>query len=145
MAETGFPVFEVPDLEEAGTEYDTTYKRSMKWSVEEGDFVRDGAGRIAGCDGKEAYMIWCFKTVQTECGACPAYPAEIGVEMETAMGGSSRKAAESMTQRTITEALMVNPRTEYVRDFSFAWEGDGLHGSFSVKGVDWDDTFRIHL
>lgn len=146
MAEELFPVFDVPDMEDADSdEYDTEYKRSMKWDVEKGDFVLDGSHRMVECDGREAYMIWCLKVAQTERYACLAYPDEIGVEMEDALDDEDEATVESMVQRTITDALTVNPRTEYVGDFVFDWDGDELHCSFEVKGIDWDDTIKITI
>ena len=55
------------------------------------------------------------------------------------------KAVESSIQRTITEALMVNPETEYVRNFRFSWDGAGsLQVVFVVKGHEWDeDTLSV--
>lgn len=145
MSEALFPVFDVPKFIEEGAEYDSRYKRSVKWDVEKGDFVRDGAGRMVECDGREAYMIWCFKAVQTERYTCLAYPSSIGTEMNAALEDDDEKTVESMVQRTITDALMVNPRTEYVRDFAFSWDGDEVHCSFTVKGTDWDGTFEIRI
>lgn len=143
MSEALFPVFEVPDVIERSSEYDRQYKRSVKWDSEKGDFVRDGAGRMVECDGREAFMIWCFKIAQTERYTCLAYPSAIGVEMEAATADDDEKTVESMVQRTITDALMVNPRTEFVRDFVFSWNGDEMHCSFNVKGMEWDDVFTI--
>lgn len=144
MPESLFPVFEVPKTTEEEP-YDSRYKKSVKWDVKKGDFVRDGAGRLVECDGREAYMIWCFKAVQTERYACLAYPSALGVEMEAALEDDDEKTVESMVQRTITDALMVNPRTEYVQDFSFSWDGNAMHCTFQVKGVDWDEPFGITL
>ena len=39
--------------------------------------------------------------------------------MERALDNDDEKTVESMVQRTIEDALMVNPRTEFVRDFVF--------------------------
>ena len=52
--------------------------------------------------------------------------------------GELRKAQESAIERTIRETLMTNPRTEYVRGFSFSWEKDSVRVSFTVKGIDYD-------
>lgn len=145
MSEALFPVFQVPEIIEESTEYDSQYKRSVKWDVEKGDFARDGAGRMVECDGREAYMIWCFKTAQTERYTCLAYPPAIGTEMEAALEDDDEETVESMVQRTITDALMVNPRTDFVRDFVFSWDGDEMHCSFTVKGIDWDKTFEIRI
>ncbi len=143
MSEQLFPVVEVPNFVSENTEYDTQYKRSAKWDPATGDFVRDGANRIVECDGREAFAIWCFKIAQTERYRCLAYPDSIGTEMERAMDNDDEKTVESMVQRTIEEALMVNPRTECVRDFAFTWDGDNMYCTFKVKGCDWDEMVTV--
>ena len=145
MSQPLFPVVEVPDFISEDSQYDTQYKRSMKWDPELGDFVRDGAHRIKECDGKEAFAIWCFKIAQTERYRCLAYPDSIGTEMERAMDNDDEKTVESMAERTITDAIMVNPRAENVRDFQFTWEGDQMHVTFKVKGSNWDEEIEISL
>ena len=56
-----------------------------------------------------------------------------------ALKEKTNAAVESAVERTITEALLVNPRTEYVRGFEFTWNGDELFCSFTVKGIDWEE------
>ena len=134
-----FPVGEVPELIEESERYDEKYKPSVAWDLEKGDFVRTGANQLVACDGREAYRVWCVKNALTERYTCMAYPDSIGTEMESALKEKSNGAVESAVERTITEALLVNPRTEYVRGFSFTWNGDELHCSFKVKGIDWEE------
>ena len=50
-----------------------------------------------------------------------------------------------MVERTITDAIMVNPRAENVRDFQFTWEGDQMHVTFKVKGSNWDEEIEVSL
>ncbi len=143
MSKQLFPVISVPALKTQSTTYDTAYRRSAKWNPMVGDFVRDGANHLVECDGKEAFAVWCFKTAQTERYRCLAYPDSIGTEMERALGDDVKKT-ESMIQRTVTEALMVNPRTEYVRDFEFFWNGEKMGCSFKVKGIGMG-TFVVNF
>lgn len=145
MSEPLFPVVNVPDFIPESSEYDTEYKRSVRWNPAEGDFARDGANRMAECNGREAFAIWCYKTAQTERYCCLAYSSDIGTEMERAMANDDEKTVESMAARTIEDALMVNPRTEWVRDFEFAWNGDNMVCTFKVKGVDWEDVITITI
>lgn len=145
MAESLFPVVQVPEFLRKNTEYDTEYRRSVRWDSAAGDFVRDGANRVVACDGREAFAIWCFKTAQTERYRCLAYPDSIGTEMERALDNEDEKTVESMVQRTITEALMVNPRTEEVWDFSFSWDGDAMHCSFQVRGIGMEEEITITI
>ncbi len=145
MSQPLFSVVQVPEFIPENTRYDVEYRRSAKWDTAAGDFVRDGANRIAECSGREAYAVWCFKTAQTERYRCLAYPDSVGVEMERALDNDDEKTVESMVQRTVTEAVMVNPRTEDVLDFEFSWEGDNMHCKFKVKGVGWDEKITITI
>ncbi len=140
-----FPVVEVPEFIPETTRYDTQYKRSAKWDPVKGDFVRDGANRIAECNGRKAFTIWCFKIAQTERYRCLAYSDSIGTEMERAMDNDDEETVESMAERTIIDALMVNPRTEYVGDFDFTWDADQMHCTFQVKGIGWDEGVTIAI
>lgn len=140
MAENNlFPTVEVPELIQESEQYDEKYKPSVAWDLEAGDFVRNGANQLMECDGRDAYRVWCVKVVNTERWACLAYPDSIGTEMESALKEKTNAAVESAAERTITEALLVNPRTEYVREFEFTWNGDELFCSFTVKGIDWEE------
>lgn len=150
MSDELFPTFDVPEEEEDDEEYDAEYKRSIRWDPAIGDFVRDNSNRLVECDGYEAFVIWCYKTVQTERDCHMAYieevsGADLGVEMEDVAREEDPKTVESMVERTITEALEVNPRTEYVGNFEFSWDGDNVHCQFEVKGIGWDDIIQIKI
>lgn len=144
MADKLFPVIDNEKTAGVKRQYDRSYRRSYHWNFETGDFERTGANRIKMCDGLVAYRTWCIKAVETERRTCFAYPSEIGAEMVAAFRKPSRKAQESSIQRTIKETLMTNPRTEYVRDFSFTWNSDSVVVSFTVRGIDYD-SFRMTL
>ena len=139
MPETLFPVVLQPQLIKESEIYDKKYKKSFAWDMEKGDFDADGARKILECGGLAAYQTWCMKTVMTERFGCLAYPTEIGTQMERAMKKKSHKACESAIERTIKEALKVNPRTEYVRGFEFSWDGDSVEVSFAVKGIQYEE------
>lgn len=143
MAAGLFPVIQIPDINIKG-QYDQRYKPSYHWDMEKQDFVRDGANRVTECNGFEAFKVWCVKAVSTERKCCLAYPNEIGSEMVRAFSKPSRRAQELSIERTIRETLMTNPRTEYVRDFSFSWDSDKVEVSFTVKGINYD-SFRLEL
>lgn len=135
-----FPVVEMPEFKTKKEKYDKDYKRSMKWDMKTGDFIRDGTYRIVESTGTEAYIVWCYKMVCTERYKCLCYKKELGVEMEAALKEQDEKAVEAAIERTITEALKVNPRTEYVRGFLFDWNSDKVHCSFTVKGVETEEV-----
>lgn len=139
------PVVDVPEFTSDTNEYVTEYKRSIKWDPSKGDFVRDGANKIIESPGVEAFATWCYKVAQTERSRCMAYDDAIGTEMERAMQDDDAATVESMVKRTITEALYVNPRTEYVGDFVFEWNGDSMRCQFVVKGLNFDDEIIITI
>jgi Protein of unknown function (DUF2634). len=138
-----FPTFNMPELTKIENKREEKYRKSIDWDFEIGDFKRDGAKRIVEASGKDAYIQWCIKMISTERFRCFAYPKEIGCEIEAVMHQPSQGAAESTLERTITEALLVNPRTEYIRNFSFIWNGDSVSCEFVVKGKDWEE-FRLN-
>lgn len=139
-----FPVVEIPDFAEEEDDYDTEYRPSLSWSLEKGDFVRDTANKIVASDGLEALKVWCVKTVQTERYTCLAYNGDIGTEMEEAAKEEDENAVELAIERTITEALKVNPRVEAVEDFDFSWGSDAVKVSFKVAASGWED-FPIEI
>lgn len=134
-----FPVFDVPEIKTPAQPEREHYRPSVYFDFSTGDFIRDGANRMVEATGKEAYMQWCMKIIATERDACLAYSTRIGTEMEYAAAQPDHESVEASVERTITEALMVNPKTEYVRGFSFTWNGTSLYGEFTVKGRDLDE------
>ena len=86
-------------------------------------------------DGHRAWAQWCVKTVLTERFAYLAYSGNYGVEIDEALKQPTRAAVETEVERTITEALLADPRTYAVRDFSFEWRGNELYVSFTVIPV----------
>ena len=117
------PTVDVPDFvdEEEDEEYDVDYKPSPMWDLEKGDFVRTAANNVPMNDGYEAYKIWCVKTVSTERYSCLGYSDDHGTETEDITRESDQSTVELSLERTIQEALMVNPRTSSVEEFSFEW------------------------
>lgn len=139
MANTLFPTIEIPSLTKPKRDTDIRYKKSAAWDLKRGDFIRDGAGKIETHPGRDAYLVWCIKTSMTERYARLAYPDSIGAELESAKQMPTREATELALERTIREAITVNPRTEYVRDFTFEWDGDDVKVRFRVKGRNLEE------
>lgn len=131
-----YPVFEIPELvEQQQTELAPKYGKSWLFDFKKGDFVLDGAGRVVEADGHTAWMQWCIKTILTQRFAYVIYSSDYGTELEEAQKQPHRKAVEIELERVITEALLVDPRTEMVKDFVFEWEGDTVKVSFVVVPV----------
>lgn len=134
-----FPVIRAPEFVTPKKEEKLAYQPGIGFDVVTGDFIRDGSNRLIYSKGKEAFQLWCYKMSVTERYSCMAYPGRYGVEMELSLKEPDEKAVESSIQRTISEALKENPRTEYVRGFSFTRKGDRLECSFIVKGVNMEE------
>lgn len=140
MAETLFPVFDVPTIVRNVERENQEYRPSVFFDFDVGDFRRDNAGKLLTAIGREAYMQWCRKAVVTERLSALAYSHNYGTELEDALRQTGPEAVKSALERAITEALMVNPKTEYVREFSFTYDGaGGIHCAFTVKGIDMEE------
>ncbi|MGD9663290.1 MAG: DUF2634 domain-containing protein [Porticoccaceae bacterium] len=131
-----YPTFDMPEIiEQQQTEPAPQYGKSWLFDFEKGDFVTDGAGRVIEADGYTAWAQWCVKAVLTERFAHVIYSSDYGTELEQAMRQPSRAAAEAELERAITEALLVDPRTERITDFTFEWEGDAVKVGFTAVPV----------
>ncbi|ADQ06519.1 conserved hypothetical protein [Caldicellulosiruptor hydrothermalis 108] len=129
-----YPVFDMPELIEQ-TESIKQYGKSWLFDFEKGDFFTDSSGRILEADEHQAWVQWCIKTVLTERFAYLIYSTDYGVEIEQALKQSDRRTVETELERVITEALLIDERTEVVKDFAFEWQGDSLKVSFTVVSV----------
>ena len=122
-----FPVFDVPGILAEDELTIQRYRPAPLWDLERGDFVLDGARKLQYGNGFEAWVLWCVKTVLTQRWAHDGYSPNAGIEAEQGFAETSRRAAESVFERTVTEALLADPmgRTTQVRNFRFAWDGGG--------------------
>ena len=142
MADNLFPTADIPDFSPGSQNYDTTYRPSLMWDLAEGDFVRTPSNKVPRSEGTEAYKIWCVKAVYTQRYTCLAYSDEMGTEMDDAIRYNDENAVELAIQRTIQEALMVNPRTVSVEDFQFTWNSGRVSVRFTVHSVE-DAPFTV--
>lgn len=139
-----FPVAESPQFVRESETLDKRYKPTVSWDCEKGDFVLNGKNQIQTCSGVDGYKTWCCKMALTQRYSCLAYPDELGADLDEALAEPDEKAVESALERTITETLAVNPRTEYVRGFQFFWNGDVVRCTFTVKGIN-EEEFEVNI
>lgn len=140
-----FPVFEVPETKLTTTAEEQKYRKSVYFDFDKGDFVRNGTNNIVEASGKEAYKQWCQKVVMTERLTRLSYSHKIGIETDGLWNLTDKKAIESTIETTITDALMVNNKTDYVRDFEFFWDNDNIVSvTFIVKGKEWVE-FNVNV
>lgn len=133
-----FPTFNMPSLAEESSQTAGQYPKSWLFDFDKGCVVIDGSGRAVMADGLTAWAQWCIKAASTLRFAHLAYGPDHGAELASVRKQPTRKAAESELARVITEALMVDPRTELIRDFTFEWYGDAVHVSFTAVPVIGD-------
>jgi hypothetical protein len=134
-----YPTFEMPALaEEQQAEPGPEYGESWLFDFATGDFVVGGTGRVVIANGHTAWEQWCVMAVMTQRFAYPVYSNDYGAELDEAVRQEDRGAVEADVEQTVTETLMVDPRTKLVRDFAFRWEGDQLFVSFVAESVIGD-------
>lgn len=137
-----FPVFDIPSTLASDTIVGEKFKYAPAFQVETGEFLLNGSGKILYGNGYEAWILWCLKTIQTERWACRAYSNFIGVELVNAMAQPDRKSRESAIERTVTEAILADPKSRTVRvyEFEFKWFGDEVGVSFNLLGAEGDSA-----
>lgn len=135
-----FTVFEMPSTLAEETAVEEKYRPSLAFDVETGEFLVDGGGRMQYGTGYAAWVLWCSKTIQTQRWAHLGYRSNIGTELSQAFALSDRKAQESFLERTVTEALLADPkgRTVRVYDFDFVWGTDSLSLACTIFGQKGD-------
>ncbi|MGG3839642.1 DUF2634 domain-containing protein [Paenibacillus thiaminolyticus] len=121
---------------EETAETDVAFGRSWRFDFEKGDFVMTPTRKVAAADETEAWVMWCQKAIRTPRYRHLIYSRDHGEEFDDLIGkGYSRAVIESEIQRIVTETLMVDPRTDTVDGFAFAWSGDGCHFSCRIQNV----------
>jgi hypothetical protein len=111
------------------------YGSGFRFDFRGGEFVLDPAGRVAICEGAEAWAVWCVKACLTERGAHAAYDPAFGVDLEPARQAPTPEETEAELARAIREALLYDERTADVEGFQFDAEGDSVQCSFTVVPV----------
>ncbi len=127
-----YPKFDMPDLVEEVEDTSIAYPKSWLFDFDTGDFVLDGAGNVVEADGLTAWAQWCVKAVLTQRLAFVVYNWDYGVDIENVMKQPTRAVTEAELEKEITEALMTDPRTAEVKNFTFEWSGDELTVSFII-------------
>ena len=130
-----YPKFDMPDLVEAVEDTSIAYPKSWLFDFDTGDFVLDGAGNVVEADGLTTWAQWCVKAVLTQRLAFVVYNWDYGVDIENVMKQPTRAVIEAELEKEITEALMIDPRTAEVKNFTFEWSGDELHVNFDIVSV----------
>lgn len=144
MANQLYPVFDIPNIDPTDAYDDQqVMKAGPLFDFELGDFAVDGQNRVIFVDGRDLYMLWVVKTLQTQLGAYRSYYG-YGIDQEEAQDQPNREAVQSALERTIGEALMRNPQTQQVDSFTFRWEGGNLFSTFIVTPRDWD-AFDVNM
>lgn len=135
-----FPVFDVPSTLAEDIQTQDKFKPAPSFNVETGDFNVDGAGKILYCTGYEAWVMWCTKSLMTQRWAHLGYRSHIGTEITEAFAQPDKEAQQSYFERTISEALLADPkgRTVRVYDFVFSTQADELYITCTVLGSNGD-------
>ena len=68
-----FPVFDVPSILANEVKEEKRYRPAPLFDLKTGDFVVDGNGHVVYGSGRDAWILWCIKTIQTQRWAHFAY------------------------------------------------------------------------
>lgn len=136
MAEQLYPVFDIPTTEDdedtEGVYEDEHFWPGPLFDFVKGDFAQNGANQVVMVDGYDEYMIWVMKCIRTQIGTCTSYP-EFGIDIEGSIQETSHEAIEAALEKTITDGLMRNPRTDRIHDFDITFNGDSIAVYFIVE------------
>ncbi|XID92504.1 DUF2634 domain-containing protein [Paenibacillaceae bacterium WGS1546] len=138
-----FPTTEVAEEPVESTEENIFFGRSWRFDFEAGEFVTTPTGKVAGSEGKDAWIEWCKKALQTERYRHLIYSRGYGQEFnELIRSGLTRSAIELEIERIATETLLADPRTASVDDFTFEWAEDGCYFTCVITNVH-EETAEI--
>lgn len=115
------------------------YRKSVDFSFEKGDLLRNGSNDIMECSPFEAWVQWCQKCCMTPRFQCDAYSTDFGIDLRDVIGASSKSEAESILTSEISEALAADPygRTDYVKSVEYKWlSEDTVEATITVLGID---------
>ena len=115
----------------------TGYHPGYYFDFETGDYKLDGTYSVVGATGVESWEQWCIKCMNTQKGACAAYP-DFGVDYDAAFRADERDKTESDLASSITDALMADPyeRTTGIESIEFEWGPDYLIVKAIVIGIE---------
>ena len=142
-----YPEINLPKLvaPRSQTSADQSEKVAPFFDFRFGEFVFNPDGRPKIATPKETFEQWCIKVACTERFSRLAYTDRYGVELAYIPTMNDVYAARSQIIRTLTEAIMANPQTQWVKNFSFKVKGDNVWVSFDVKGKFFDEASRIEV
>ncbi|MBW2672125.1 MAG: DUF2634 domain-containing protein [Deltaproteobacteria bacterium] len=128
-----FPTEEAQVAMEETQASQVKFGKSWVFDFEKGDFVLSPTGKVVEADGVEAYRQWAHKTMLTPRYRHVIYSRNYGQEFEDLLRRNLTRAGnESEIKRMVTEALMVDPRTASVGDFTFNWREDAVYFTCTV-------------
>lgn len=112
------------------------FGRSYAFDFHLGEFVLSGSSKVREVEGEDAWFEWCKKALYTQRYRYPIYSRFYGQEFEDLIRlGLNREGNESEIERIVTEALMRDPRTAAVGNFSFTWSTDECYYEFQASNI----------
>lgn len=118
-----------------------SFPSSWRFDFEQGEFVTDASGKIPTVTDTDAYLQWAMKALSDVRYQNPAYDRSHGAETAALVRDNLPAGTlESELTRTVTEALMIDPRTKSVGDFSFVRQGSGLYVTCTITTVRDDQV-----
>jgi hypothetical protein len=124
------------------TSYSTDFKPDWLFDYSKMEFVSDVKRGVELSDGWFGWRNWCIKQLYIIRYSKLAYDSLIGIEELYKTG--TREEQKLALIRTVTDALMVNPKTKMVSSFNFTDSGDECSVTFTVTPIE-GLTFNYNL
>ncbi len=125
------------------TSSEIKYGKGWKFDYDKMDFISSPTGKIVPASGLETFMEWCQKSLLTSRYKYMIYTSNYGNEYEDLLGkGYSKTIIESEIKRMTIEALIYDPRTLSVGNFTFSWLEDGVYFMCEIVST-YGESFQV--
>lgn len=134
--------FDLASVDRADPVY---YPKSVLFDFEKGDFVLNGKGDLKMIDSQGACEAWCRKAINIERYSKLSYSKNLGIEFEQVQLYEGKEARESWLKRTITEAVLADPkqRIQSVDSFTFEYPEPDVVMVYFIVTLKNDVSFGI--
>lgn len=115
---------------------ETTFPQDWLFDFDKGEFVISSSGSVVLADGYTSWKNWCIKQIFITRFACLGYSWDIGIDEAYINSLNADEAQRTAIERSITEALMMHPKTKQVTSIAFETVGDAVYITFDVYPVE---------
>lgn len=108
-----YPVFNIPTLVTAEDDTEKAFKPGPLFDYDKGDFVRDGANRVVMVEGRDAYILWCLKTLKTSWARVMGIPVSGSIPRIASISRHGRQYRLRLSARSQRRCLQIHVPQRY--------------------------------